>query len=122
MVAVSSFGDKSPFVRAFKIATKIDPICCNCLFWEEDAEHGRMNGICQIKYARMLEAKKSTMDSLTRFDFNCDEADTPLNMTAIPHIVCQVCQGVEGCKFTADLERRVTAAVLKKVKLALCNL
>ena len=101
---------------AFRVGTKIDPMCCNCLFWEPDKEHGGAEGICELKYHR-LYGKEPLSGSLTKFDMICNERDiTPSPLADHPAIICQVCIVADGCKFLKDMESRVTGAVLQKMK------
>lgn len=108
---------------AFRIAEKIDSLCCNCLFWQEDKEHGGEWGICEIKYARMYK-KEDLSHSLTKFTHTCDEKidENTDPLQEHPAIICQVCGGPDGCKFLAELERRVTASVIQKVRAECKNL
>lgn len=121
-------GKMSEGDRAFVVAMKIEQICCNCHYWECDFEHGRVNGICKVKYDRLSGRGVSTEDSLTRFDAYCSEPNSPLAKGAVPSIICN---GSEGCQFVDEMERRiakrvmgtleqkVTTAVLEKLKGAL---
>lgn len=107
---------------AFRVGTKIDPMCHNCLFWEEDKEHGGAEGICELKYHRMY-GKEPLIGALTKFDMLCNERDISSSpMADHPAIICQVCVGADGCKFLKDMESRVTGAVLQKMKVhAFCR-